>query len=200
LDKWLFVLKHLSELSERPNPLQEDIFNQLFDVAEIANFSAMERDSYQNSLKYYRDLNNVVDTSRQEGLEEGRKQGIQEGLIEGRKEGLIEGRKEGLTEGRKEGLTEGRKEGLTEGRKEGLTEGRKEGLIEGRKEGLSQGQRALLLRQLSRQLGELPDTVKTLVNQLSLEKLEFLSEELFEFQSVDDFITWLNQNLNQEEG
>jgi len=171
LDKWLFVLKHLSELSERPNPLQEDIFNQLFDVAEIANFSAMEQDSYQNSLKYYRDLNNVVDTSRQEGLEEGRKQGIQEGLIEGRKEGLIEGRKEGLTEGRKEGLTEG----------------------------LSQGQRALLLRQLSRQLGELPDTVKTLVNQISLEKLEFLSEELFEFQSVDDLITWLNQNLNQGE-
>ncbi len=70
-DKWLFILKNLAELTDRPTPLQEGVFNELFDVAEIANFSAMEQDGYQNSLKYYRDLNNVVDTSRAEGVTEG---------------------------------------------------------------------------------------------------------------------------------
>ncbi|MDY6940807.1 MAG: Rpn family recombination-promoting nuclease/putative transposase [Cyanobacteriota bacterium] len=71
LEKWLFLLRHLPELSDRPEPLEESIFSQLFEVAEIANFSPPERDSYENSLKYYRDLNNVVNTSREEGREEG---------------------------------------------------------------------------------------------------------------------------------
>jgi predicted transposase/invertase (TIGR01784 family) len=71
-DKWLYLLKHLAELSDRPQSLQEEIFNDLFDAAEIANFSPTEQDTYQNSLKYYRDMNNVVDTAREEGREEGR--------------------------------------------------------------------------------------------------------------------------------
>jgi predicted transposase/invertase (TIGR01784 family) len=75
LDKWLFLLKHLAELNEPPSPLQEAVFTELFEVAEIANFSPMEQETYQNSLKYYRDMNNVVDTSRQEGREEGREEG-----------------------------------------------------------------------------------------------------------------------------
>jgi predicted transposase/invertase (TIGR01784 family) len=74
-DKWLFLLKHLAELTDRPDLLQDSIFSHLFDVAEIANFSPVEQDGYQNSLKYYRDMNNVVDTAREEGIEEGRELG-----------------------------------------------------------------------------------------------------------------------------
>ena len=81
LDKWLFLLKHLAELSDRPNPLQESIFSDLFVAAEIANFSQAEQNSYQNSLKYYRDMNNILDTSRQEGKEEGRIEGIELGEL-----------------------------------------------------------------------------------------------------------------------
>ncbi|MDY6937578.1 MAG: Rpn family recombination-promoting nuclease/putative transposase [Cyanobacteriota bacterium] len=80
LDKWLFLLKNLPDLNEPPQPLQESIFSQLFEVAEIANFSPTEQDSYQNSLKYYRDMNNVVNTSREEGREEGRIEGRVEGI------------------------------------------------------------------------------------------------------------------------
>ena len=68
LDKWLFILRNLANLSDPPpESLQENAFNELFEVAAIANFSRTEQDSYQNSLKYYRDMNNVVDTARQEG-------------------------------------------------------------------------------------------------------------------------------------
>ena len=71
-DKWLFLLKHLPDLDDPPEAFQEDPFLRLFEVAEIANFSIAEQDAYEDSLKYYRDLNNVVDTSRQEGRQEGR--------------------------------------------------------------------------------------------------------------------------------
>ena len=69
-DKWLFLLKHLYELNDRPEVLQEGVFRRLFEVAEIAQFSRAEQEGYENSLKYYRDLKNVVDTSREEGREE----------------------------------------------------------------------------------------------------------------------------------
>jgi predicted transposase/invertase (TIGR01784 family) len=77
-DKWLFLLKHLPNLEDQPQTLQEEIFQQLFTIAEIANFSREEQNAYENSLKYYRDLKNVVDTSREVGREEGREEERQE--------------------------------------------------------------------------------------------------------------------------
>ncbi|NJN32447.1 MAG: DUF4351 domain-containing protein [Synechococcales cyanobacterium RM1_1_8] len=53
-------------------PLQDKYVNLLTD---FENFSPDEQDSYQSSLKYYRDLNNVIDSSWQEGVEQGREQG-----------------------------------------------------------------------------------------------------------------------------
>jgi predicted transposase/invertase (TIGR01784 family) len=82
-DKWLYLLKHLAELSDRPETLQEGVFNDLFEAAEIANFSPAEQDTYQNSLKYYRDMNNVVNTARGEGIKEGIKEGIEKGIEKG---------------------------------------------------------------------------------------------------------------------
>jgi predicted transposase/invertase (TIGR01784 family) len=76
-DKWMFLLRHLAELTDQPQPLEEGIFPELFAAAEIANFSPTEQETYQNSLKYYRDMNNVVDTARQEGRQECRQEGIE---------------------------------------------------------------------------------------------------------------------------
>lgn len=69
-DKWLYVFTHLSKLQDRPKSLQERVFKRLFEAAEIAKFSPEEREAYEKSLKYYRDLNNIIDTSKQEGREE----------------------------------------------------------------------------------------------------------------------------------
>jgi len=66
-DKWLFVLRHLPDLQDRPKALQERIFEKLFKTAEIAKFSQKERQEYEDSLKYYRDLVNTVDTAEQDG-------------------------------------------------------------------------------------------------------------------------------------
>jgi hypothetical protein len=38
-DKWLFVLKNLHKLHDRPGKLQERVFEKFFDSAEIAHFA-----------------------------------------------------------------------------------------------------------------------------------------------------------------
>jgi predicted transposase/invertase (TIGR01784 family) len=54
----------------------------LFSIAEIAAFTPEEIDDYEDSLKVYRDLKNVIDTANEEGFEEGVKKGKLEGKFE----------------------------------------------------------------------------------------------------------------------
>jgi len=65
-DKWLFVLKNLYKLDRLPEKLQEKVFQKVFEVAEIAKFTREEYRSYEDSLKYYRDLKNSLDTAQED--------------------------------------------------------------------------------------------------------------------------------------
>jgi len=87
-DKWLFVLKNLNKLDRLPENLRESVFEKVFEVAEIAKFTKEESTSYEDSLKYYRDLKNSLDTARDEGIEEGKEIGREEGKEIGREEGI----------------------------------------------------------------------------------------------------------------
>ena len=98
-DKWMYVLKNLSRLDNRPSSLREKIFTKLFDAAAIARFSPTELREYEDSLKAYRDIKNSLDTAKEEGRAEGREEGRKEGRAEGREEGRAEGREEGRAEG-----------------------------------------------------------------------------------------------------
>ena len=89
-DKWLYVFTHLSKLQDRPKKLQERVFARLFEAAEIAKFTPKERHAYEDSLKHYRDIKNVVDTARGEGREEGLKEGMEKGREEGMEKRNIE--------------------------------------------------------------------------------------------------------------
>ena len=71
-DKWLYALKNLSSLNERPAALRDKIFDRLFQVAEIAKFTPVELKEYEDSLKTYRDLKNSLDTAEEKGRVEGR--------------------------------------------------------------------------------------------------------------------------------
>ena len=83
-DKWFYAFKHLHELDHIPAALQERVFKHLFKAAQIAQFEPKEREAYENSLKYYRDLKNVTDTAHEAGIEEGFEQGLERGLEKGR--------------------------------------------------------------------------------------------------------------------
>ena len=86
-DKWLYALKNLSKLENRPKELKDKIFDKLFAEAEIAKFSKKELREYEDSLKAYRDIKNSLDTAE----EKGRKKGKMEGKIEVAREMLQDG-------------------------------------------------------------------------------------------------------------
>jgi predicted transposase/invertase (TIGR01784 family) len=92
-DKWLFVLHNLSRLMKRPEALQERIFTRLFEQAEIAKYTPEERQDYEDSLKVYRDMKNVLDTAELKGLKKGLKQGIQQGIRQGIEQGAVDERR-----------------------------------------------------------------------------------------------------------
>ncbi|MBW4673695.1 MAG: Rpn family recombination-promoting nuclease/putative transposase [Desmonostoc geniculatum HA4340-LM1] len=62
---------------------------------------------------------------------------------------------------------------------------------EGREEGREAEARSLILRQLTRRVGELPQQVRENIETLSLEQLENLGEALLDFTSMADLQAWL---------
>lgn len=67
---------------------------------------------------------------------------------------------------------------------------------EGREEGRQAEARTLILRQLTRKLGDVPEALQNQVNQLSLESLETLGEDLFDFATVSELEAWFAQRDN----
>ncbi len=75
LDKWLYFIKHLEDFQTIPAIFKDDIFTKAFEKAELAKLGQAELDSYESSLKYYRDLKGVIDTAFDEGKLEGKIEG-----------------------------------------------------------------------------------------------------------------------------
>ncbi len=68
----IFVLNKSPKIKLPMSALKDKFLQfKLFEAAEIAQFSPQERAAYEDSLKYYQDLNNVVNTSKMEGIKEG---------------------------------------------------------------------------------------------------------------------------------
>ena len=98
-NKWLYALKNLYKLTQRPKALCDKVFDRLFEEAEIARFTPQEQREYEASKMAYRDIKNSIDTAKREGKEEGLAEGMEKGLAEGMEKGLAEGMEKGLAEG-----------------------------------------------------------------------------------------------------
>ena len=85
-DKWLYALKNLPRLLERPAALQERIFKKFFDVAEIGNLSKEEYAKYFESEKVYYDNDGAIRTAEAKGIAKGRAEGRAEGIDETNRE------------------------------------------------------------------------------------------------------------------
>jgi len=70
-EKWLFVLRNLAKLERVPDKLREQIFEKVFETAEIARFTTDQVRNYEESLNVFRDIKNSMDTAKEEGKEEG---------------------------------------------------------------------------------------------------------------------------------
>ena len=111
-DKWLYALKNLYKLTQRPKALYDKVFDRLFEEAEIARFTPQEQREYEASKMAYRDIKNSIDTAKREGKEEGLAEGIEKGLAEGMEKGLAQGMEKGLAEGMEKGLAQGMEKGM----------------------------------------------------------------------------------------
>ncbi|HYX13428.1 MAG TPA: Rpn family recombination-promoting nuclease/putative transposase [Nostoc sp.] len=76
---------------------------------------------------------------------------------------------------------------LREAKEEGKVEGREEGKVEGKVE----GERTIILRLLNRRVGNIPDTLLSQIQGLSVEQLEALGDALLDFSTLADLEGWL---------
>lgn len=89
-DKWFYALRHLPDMESVPPIFQDSVFQQLFETAQIACFNLDERQAYESSLKYYRDLKNVMDTAKDEAWNQGHVAGHKAGHEEGSQQATLD--------------------------------------------------------------------------------------------------------------
>lgn len=89
-DKWLFILQNMHKMRDKPEVLKEIVFGRFLDAAELATYTPEEVWEYEQSLKHYRDMRNVVITAFEDGKTEGIEQGRQEGMEQGHQERTLQ--------------------------------------------------------------------------------------------------------------
>ena len=71
LDKWLYFIKHLEDFQSIPNIFKDEVFTQAFEKAELARLNQLELDSYERSLKVFRDNKAVFDYATETAYDNG---------------------------------------------------------------------------------------------------------------------------------
>lgn len=95
LDKWIYLLKHIRKMGEVPAVFRQGIFREVFEIAEISNFTMEDHKMYRSSLQDEHDYEMALAYAKQEAAKEGLEQGIEQGLKEGLEQGLEEGIEQG---------------------------------------------------------------------------------------------------------
>ena len=78
VEKWMYALKNLPRLEERPAELGEEMFARLFEAARIAGYTRDERNQYENDMMNENDYWNTIDFAREEGEARGEARGVAE--------------------------------------------------------------------------------------------------------------------------
>ncbi|SHG20396.1 Rpn family recombination-promoting nuclease/putative transposase [Pedobacter caeni] len=91
LDKWLYILKNMSQMDKIPLYLNKGIFQKLFKIAEVSKLTEEQRKVYESNLKAKRDYMATIEFARKEGMEEARIEGVEEGRQKGLQEGMERG-------------------------------------------------------------------------------------------------------------
>ena len=82
LDNFCFSLHNMQFLEERPAELRQEIFELLFEAANIAKFAPKDKIKYEYDMTTERDIRNQIHYAE--------KKGIEKGLAEGRKKERLE--------------------------------------------------------------------------------------------------------------
>lgn len=82
LDKWLYFIKHLEDFQNIPAMFKDEVFTRAFEKAELARLAPEEMDSYERSLKVFRDNKAVFDYATETAFDEGIEAGKMSGKME----------------------------------------------------------------------------------------------------------------------
>ena len=74
LEKFGYALRNMQDLDSRPSGMDGEIFDLLFDSAELSIFTPTERIKYENEMTSERDIRNWIAYARKEGKEVGREE------------------------------------------------------------------------------------------------------------------------------
>ena len=106
LDNFCYSLHNLQFLPERPFELRQEIFELLFESADIAKFTPEEKIKYDKDMTTDRDRRNQLKKAAEDGID----QGIEIGIDIGIEKGMEKGMEKGIEEGMEKGIEKGRYE------------------------------------------------------------------------------------------
>ncbi|HZY35502.1 MAG TPA: Rpn family recombination-promoting nuclease/putative transposase [Mucilaginibacter sp.] len=66
LDRWFYLLKHMSHLDKVPAVLNKRVFQKIFKIAEVSNLTKEERAMYDSNLKSRWDYENSIEFAKEE--------------------------------------------------------------------------------------------------------------------------------------
>lgn len=92
LDRWIFLLKNLSRLLDRPIQLQQRIFDRFFQKAQIKRLTVDQAQIYHLDSMSMVSFYEMLDYAKDRGQEQGREQGYEKGIEQGIEKGIEQGR------------------------------------------------------------------------------------------------------------
>lgn len=81
-EKWMYLLKHIHEMTSIPEKFSEPLFKRLFMLAEIDKFTPEEKKQYIKSLENMGDFRNIINTAAEEAKQQGHAEGRKEAKLE----------------------------------------------------------------------------------------------------------------------
>lgn len=99
-DEWLYNIANMSAMNTREIPFsdRQPAMKRMFTIAEVANMSPAEAESYNISYLSWMTSCDMYDTAQRKGMEKGLEEGMEKGLEKGMKKGLAEGEAKGKIE------------------------------------------------------------------------------------------------------
>ncbi len=88
LDNFCFALHNMQFLEERPDALRQEIFDLLFEAANIATFTPEDKVKYEFNMTTERDIRNQIRYAERKGMEKGMEKGLQKGMEKGMEKGI----------------------------------------------------------------------------------------------------------------
>ena len=96
LDNFCYVLRNVSRMERRPEGLEGEIFDLLFNSVEISKFAGSEKEKYFEDMTTKEDINRMIAFAEDKGEQRGMEKGIEKGMEKGMKKGMEKGIEQGI--------------------------------------------------------------------------------------------------------